>query len=117
MDAHQAGEKVFEGAEYDYHIQIQWFGIRLKWRSKVPTYNPPSEFTDIQITGPYTRWEHAHRFKGKGGKTLMSDAVVYRLPFSFLGRIVHGLLVKKQLEDIFCYRALKIMELLKKLKE
>jgi ligand-binding SRPBCC domain-containing protein len=108
MDACQTGEKVFAGAEYDYHIR--WFGLRLKWRSRIQTYNPPYDFTDIQIRGPYVRWEHTHRFEEKGGHTLMSDTVVYRLPLSFLGRAVHGLFVKKQLEDIFSYRALKIRE-------
>ena len=40
----------------------------------------------------------------------MLDSVVYRLPFSYLGRLMHALIVKNQLKDIFCYRALKIRE-------
>jgi ligand-binding SRPBCC domain-containing protein len=108
MDTYEAGEKVFKGAEYDYHIR--WFGLRVKWRSKIQTYNPPHDFTDIQVVGPYTKWEHSHSFEERNGKTLMSDTVVYRVPLSLLGRIVHALFVKKQLLDIFCYRAIKIME-------
>ena len=56
-------------------------------------------------------------FKEQGESTLMLDTVVYKIPFSFLGRAVHGLFVKKQLQDIFCYRALKIMEWVKGLKD
>jgi ligand-binding SRPBCC domain-containing protein len=115
IDAYKEGEKVFEGAEYDYHIR--WLGLRFKWRSKIQTYNPPHDFTDIQIVGPYTKWEHTHSFKEQGGTTLMFDTVVYRLPFSSLGRAVHGLFVKNQLEDIFCYRALKIREWVRGVKD
>ncbi len=106
MAMNQAGNNVFQGAEYDYHIR--WYGLRLKWRSKIQQYNPPYDFTDIQLIGPYKKWEHAHLFKEKDGKTLMYDSVVYRLPLSFLGKAVHSFFVKKQLQDIFCYRAVKI---------
>ena len=108
MVANKNGEKVFEGAEYDYHIR--WLGLRVRWRSRIQDYNPPSSFTDVQITGPYTKWEHTHIFEEQGDKTLMLDRVVYRLPFSYLGGLVHTLIVKSQLKDIFCYRAVKIRE-------
>jgi len=114
MVANKYGEKVREGAEYDYHIR--WLGLKLKWRSRIQAYNPPGEFTDIQIVGPYARWEHHHSFREQGDTTLMVDTVVYRLPFSCLGRAAHTLMVKKQLKDIFCYRALKVMEWVKGLK-
>ena len=109
------GEKVFEGAEYDYYIR--WFGVKLKWRSRIQKYNSPYDFTDIQIIGPYSKWEHTHSFKKQGETTLMFDTVVYKIPFSYLGRAVHGLFVKNQLQNIFCYRALKIGEWIKGLRD
>jgi ligand-binding SRPBCC domain-containing protein len=40
-----------------------------------------------------------------GGRTVeMHDRVEYALPFGFLGRIVHRLLVRRQLEAIFDFR-------------
>ncbi|HYQ48366.1 MAG TPA: SRPBCC family protein [Thermodesulfovibrionales bacterium] len=114
MVADSNGEKVFEGAEYDYHIR--WCGLTLKWRSRIQTYNPPYNFTDIQIVGPYAKWEHSHRFKEQGETTLMFDTVVYELPLSCIGRAVHAIMVKKQLKDIFCYRALKVIEWVNALK-
>jgi hypothetical protein len=48
---------------------------------------------------------------------MMFDTVVYKIPFLYLGRAVHALFVKNQLQDIFCYRALKIMEWAKGLKD
>jgi len=115
MVTNKNGDKVFERAEYDYYIR--WFGFKLKWRSRIQTYNPPYDFTDIQIIGPYSKWEHTHIFKEQGESTLMFDTVVYRIPFSYLGRAVHGLFVQNQLQDIFCYRASKIMEWVKGLKD
>jgi len=53
----------------------------------------------------------------QGNSTQMFDTVVYGIPLSYLGRAVHGLFVKNQLQDIFCYRALKIMEWVKRLKD
>jgi ligand-binding SRPBCC domain-containing protein len=108
-------DKVFEGVEYDYYIR--WFGLQLKWRSRIKTYNPPYDFTDVQIIGPYTKWEHTHSFKEHGERTLMYDTVIYKIPFSNLGRVVHWLFVKNQLRDIFCYRAMKIMEWARKAKD
>jgi len=114
MVTNKNAEKVFEGAEYDYYIR--WYGLTLNWRSRIQKYNPPYDFTDIQIVGPYSKWEHTHSFKEQGETTLMFDTVVYKIPFSYLGKAVHTLIVKNQLKDIFCYRALKIMEWVKGLK-
>lgn len=98
--------RVFEGAEFDYHIK--WFGIKIGWKSRIVGYRPPFEFTDIQIKGPYAKWEHWHSFKESQGKTVMYDRVTYRLPFSFIGKITHALVVKRQLINIFTYRAEQI---------
>ncbi len=40
--------------------------------------------------------------------TFMTDEVHYCIPCSLMGALVHTLLIKKQLMDIFCYRAAKI---------
>lgn len=95
--------RVYEGAEFDYFIR--WSALRLRWRSRIINYRPPYEFTDIQLKGPYLKWHHYHSFKDLQGKTLMYDRVSYRLPFGFIGRFTHQLIVKNQLIDIFSYRA------------
>ena len=100
--------RVTEDAEFDYHIR--WLGIPMPWRSRIVDYRPPEEFTDIQIQGPYRSWRHLHRFESVEGGTLMTDEVIYHMPFSSLGTLVHALLIKRQLLDIFRYRAAKICE-------
>lgn len=105
-----AGAEVFEGAEYDYTIQWLPMAWRTRWRSRIVRYNPPETFTDVQIIGPYAYWEHLHTFEAIPAGTRMIDTVTYRLPFGIIGKVAHALLVKRQLEDIFSYRALRIRE-------
>jgi ligand-binding SRPBCC domain-containing protein len=97
---------MLEGAEFDY--TIRWFGIPMTWKSRITGYRPPERFTDIQVAGPYRSWSHLHTFEEAPGGTRMTDIVAYRLPFGPLGKAVHGLAVRRQLEDIFCYRALRV---------
>ena len=42
----------------------------------------------------------------------MTDIVRYRLPCRFLGGAMHALVVRRDLEQLFDYRALRIRELL-----
>lgn len=98
--------EVRENTEIDY--TITWLGIRMLWRSRIIDYHPPHSFTDIQVKGPYRSWVHVHTLKGVPEGTVMEDSVTYKLPF--LALLVHGPIIKKNLEDIFCYRAVKIAE-------
>jgi ligand-binding SRPBCC domain-containing protein len=100
--------EIFEGAEFDY--TIRWFGIPLLWRSRIIGYRPTEQFTDIQLVGPYRMWSHLHTFEDSEGGTLMRDTVTYQLPLGPLGGIAYALAVRRQLEDIFRYRALRIDE-------
>ena len=99
---------VFEGAEFDY--TIRWLSMKLKWRSRIVDYRPPDRFTDIQIVGPYVLWRHLHTFEKVTGGTLMKDVVHYRLPFGLFGTILHGIMIRRQLLDIFSYRAVRIFQ-------
>jgi hypothetical protein len=102
----QEASEVFEGVNFAY--TIRWFGVTLRWRSRIVDYHPPDRFTDVQIAGPYRQWSHLHTFEAVPGGTRMGDEVTYRLPFSGLGRLFHQMVVRKQLEDIFRYRAREI---------
>ena len=99
---------VHEGAMFDY--TIRWFGVPFRWRGRIADYHPPDRFTDIQDIGPYRSWVHLHSFKTLPGGTLMEDTVDYRVPFGLVGCLAHRLLVRRQLQDIFCYRAVRIRE-------
>jgi ligand-binding SRPBCC domain-containing protein len=98
------------GAVLDY--ELRWLGIPLAWRAFVREYDPPYRFLDVQVRGPYARWEHRHRFLEEGGGTVVEDRVVYRLPLGPAGRALHALLVGRQLRAAWDYRTRKLGELL-----
>jgi len=100
-----------EGALIDYTVRILGFPIR--WRTLITKYDPPNMFVDQQLKGPYSIWHHTHTFtKISDNETLIRDIVAYSIPFGLIGRIVHSLYIKKDLEKIFLYRKNKISDLL-----
>jgi ligand-binding SRPBCC domain-containing protein len=90
-----------EGALIDYRLRL--LGVPLRWRARISRWHPPTEFVDEQLQGPYSLWEHTHRFHDGGGATTIEDVVRYELPFAPLGDIFHPL-VRLQLQRIFRFR-------------
>ena len=103
------GVAMATGAVFEY--RIAWLGLPLTWRTFIREYDPPYRFVDVQVRGPYARWEHRHRFVEEGGGTWMEDRVTYRLPFGPLGRLLHRLLVRRQLAAIWAHRTARLGEL------
>jgi hypothetical protein len=97
---------VFEGATYDYTIRL--FGIKVRWQSRIDEYRPPERFVDIQVKGPYRYWRHLHTFQDVAQGTAIADTVDYEIPH--LAIPFHNLVIKRQLMDIFTYRAMRIAE-------
>jgi ligand-binding SRPBCC domain-containing protein len=98
------------GAMIEY--RLKWRGIPLRWVSEIPEWEPPRRFVDVQVRGPYALWRHTHEFDSTKGGTLLRDHVEYALPLGPLGRLAHGLAVRRNLEAIFAYRAERVAELL-----
>ena len=100
-----------EGALIDYTVRV--LGIPIRWRTLITKYQPPNIFIDQQLKGPYSLWHHTHTFEQiSQNETLIKDIVVYTIPFGFIGRIVHFLYIKKDLDKIFNFRKDKIADLL-----
>ena len=98
------------GATFD--LRLSWLGVPLRWRTFVREYDPPYRFLDVQVRGPYARWEHRHLFLSEAGGTTMEDRIVYRLPLGALGNLAHALVVGRQLRTMWRYRRQKVSELL-----
>jgi len=94
------------GTILDYTIRV--LGVRVHWTTMITDYDPPRKFADIQLKGPYEFWHHTHTFEATDEGTVMTDDVLYLVPFGALGKIVHALFVKSQLKRIFDYRAAAI---------
>lgn len=92
--------------------RLRWLGVPLRWRAFIREWDPPFRFVDVQLRGPFCRWEHRHLFTEERGGTLMEDRVTYRLPLGALGRATHAVLVERQLEAVWAYRERRIESLL-----
>ena len=91
-----------QGRIIDYTVKI--CGLPIRWRSLITTYEAPLEFIDEQLNGPYAFWHHKHHFQEFDKGTLMTDTVTYAMPFGWLGRFMHWIAVRGQLDKIFNYR-------------
>ncbi len=98
--------RISQGTLIDYRIRLR--GIPLRWRTVIAGWNPPEAFTDRQLRGPYSLWEHFHTFEAEAGGTRVTDRVCYRVPG---GRLVNWLCVQSELRRIFEYRGLELLRL------
>jgi len=94
------------GAEIDYRLRIH--GVPLRWRSSIDAWQPPVRFVDRQLRGPYRLWVHLHEFEERDGGTLCRDTVDYAV---WGGALVDRLLVRRDLEKIFRFRAETLLRL------
>lgn len=98
-----------EGALIDYRIRLRGFPMR--WRTRITRWNPPFEFADEQLSGPYRKWVHTHTFEDAGnGATLMRDHVRYALPLPPFGEIALPF-VRAEITGIFEFRRRVLLEL------
>lgn len=93
-------------------LRIAWLGIPLPWRVYIREYDPPYRFVDVQVRGPWARWEHRHVFLAEGGGTWMEDRLTYRPPLGPLGRLAHALALERQVRALWAYRQRRLAELL-----
>jgi ligand-binding SRPBCC domain-containing protein len=91
------------GLKIDYRIRLH--GIPVVWQSEISDWEPPHRFVDQQLKGPYRLWHHEHTFEAHDGGTLVRDVVDYAVPG---GRLIHWLIVRKDLERIFADRREKL---------
>ncbi len=104
FEMHTERPRMVEGALIDYTVR-PLLGIPAPWRTRIEAIDPPVRFRDIQLRGPYRRWEHTHTFTPVAGGTRVDDVIEYELPFGPLGELAHGWLVRPELERIFRHRA------------
>jgi len=79
--------------------------LRMPWRSEITAVEPGRGFKDVQLSGPFAAWEHAHTIEPAGaGRSMLTDHVRYELPLGALGAAMAGGFVRRKLERMFAYR-------------
>jgi ligand-binding SRPBCC domain-containing protein len=105
-----ADRPMFAGQMIQY-IVTPVLGIKTKWVTEITHVSDKHYFVDEQRFGPYALWHHKHFIKEIEDGVEMEDIIDYKLPFGILGQLVHPILVRPKLEEIFHYRTKKLEEL------
>ena len=76
-----------------------------EWRMEHRDYVAGAQFRDVQISGPFAKWEHLHRVAPDGpGACTLTDEIHYRLPGGFAGNACAGGFVRRKLTQLFAWR-------------
>lgn len=94
---------VRDGARVTVRNKIGPFWV--EWRVEHRDYVEGRQFRDVQLSGPFSKWEHLHRFVPDGPEAcLLTDEVTYRLPGGMWGRALGGGFARRKLEGLFAWR-------------
>jgi len=105
-----ADRPMYSGQIIQY-IVTPVFGIKTKWVTEITHIVNKHYFVDEQRFGPYALWHHKHFIKEIDSGVEMEDIIDYKVPFGFIGQLVHPFLVKPKLNEIFEYRKEKLESL------
>lgn len=101
---------IFEGQIIQYSVSPLPF-YKTTWISEMNHIKKPHFFVDTQLEGPYKLWHHKHFLESTKNGTKITDVIHYQIPLGIIGKILHPILVKPKLEEIFKYRSQKINQL------
>ena len=85
-------------------VRVRVLGAPLRSRIYIREYDPPYRFVEVQVRGPWARWEHRHQFLEENHGTWVEDRVTYRLPLGPLGQLAHAAIVHRRLQALWRYR-------------
>jgi ligand-binding SRPBCC domain-containing protein len=68
---------------------------------KITVFDRPHHLRDSLVKGAFKRFDHDHLLESKGSKTIVTNVFDYTSPFSFLGRMVDAVYLKRYMTDFF----------------
>ena len=79
--------------------------FRFRWEFEQRDVIAGRQFLDIQVRGPFRRWNHLHEFHAVAESQCdLEDTIEYALPMGAPGRIVAGPAVRRAIERHLSYR-------------
>lgn len=86
-------------------IGIRQGPTELKWEVRHTDFQEGSLFRDEQVSGPFEKWSHAHRFiPADDGGCFMEDEIEWVAPFGSAGRLFAEGYIDRELERLFRFR-------------
>lgn len=81
--------------------------MTIRWEALHRGFVEGVQFQDVQVSGPFKRWIHTHRFEPAGdGHSELVDHVDYALPFGLTA--VAGVLARRLMDRMFAFRHRRI---------
>lgn len=85
--------------------------IGLTWEAHHDQYIPGEQFRDVQHRGPFSAWEHTHRFIPiDDTHSTLSDEIRFKLPLEPLSSPFVGLVQRHMLQRMFDFRHRRTMQ-------
>ena len=79
--------------------------LRIDWRARHSDYQSGRQFRDVQISGPFARWEHTHRIEPEGERACqLEDTIEYALPLGAVSMPLGSGMVRRMLGALFEFR-------------
>ena len=86
-------------------LQVHAGPIPTTWTVEHRDYIANRQFRDVMTNGPFSQWQHTHRFAPDGNATsTLEDHIEYALPLGALGSAVGGGYAASTLARVFRYR-------------
>jgi uncharacterized protein len=101
----RSDRSIHSGAEVLLRMQLGLFSQ--SWLARHEIYDPPHQFSDRQLLGPFASWNHVHRFEDNPhseSHCRLIDRIEYQLPFGKLGQWLGQGFVERKLDRTFNYR-------------
>ena len=106
----QSAGTIEDGARVVLRIEPTPLPLGLTWVAEHDSYDPPHLFRDRQVSGPFKRWEHTHRFEPRdpaadgSPRCQLIDSIEYEPPLGALGAMADRVLIEEKLAAMFRYR-------------
>lgn len=84
----------------DVTWRARHFGVWWTMTSRITELDRPNSFVDEQVSGPFARYRHEHRFTKVAGGTRMVDSVSFEAPFGPAGLLVERVLLKRYVRNL-----------------
>ncbi|TCB97609.1 cyclase [Micromonospora zingiberis] len=87
--------------------QARHFGLPWRMTVRITDYRRPYGFTDEQVSGPFGRWRHEHRFTPSpvdSSATVMRDVIEFTAPLGPVGGVVASVLLRPYLQRLIARR-------------
>jgi uncharacterized protein len=85
--------------------------IPKKWIAEHRNYSAGSSFEDVQVSGPFAKWEHTHTMSAVSDeKSLLTDLIHYRLPGGLVGKLLGGRFSERKINRMFRWRHRKTID-------